>query len=535
MSDDNDRKKASKGIRRTPSSQAKRPPGQTGNQPGQDTSGSSKLSLQLGRAKTPSPVERATAAPNGSANVDNNTGQTGQARQGVNVANESPKQGSGKPASPQARRQDGVNVDNTSRASPSPFPGSLSFPGSNSGGPSGKTDRDPSTPPGPSPETIKRIRKSKQALADRSSELDQSTGAQPSRSSPSKHARSQTTLSKKTSSDYLNRGRLLINRYKREIGLDQEVDDFDVVEFVTWLLSLKKGLESSSWRVYRLAAYHTLMAKPDPDIEVALDMLDNDIIEGDEALETAESRLEAKPAGYRTSALKKKSFPRADFEKYMAYLQYKSRSKSAPVLTDMLVAGVYTGLRPIEWQATDLQYNRDASSGQQYVWLYVLNAKTTNERGNGIIRTLDLSALPVPILNAIKRMHERGLSWREAGTFNTEKSQLGNLMYQIGQNIRPRAKSHYSLYSCRHQFIANMKSLMEPEEVSALAGHAVTKTAKRSYGKSRSAWSPDQLTHHAKPIAEEVATVKQSMDFYKDRVEKLKLAGVYHGNTTSDV
>lgn len=535
MSDDNDRKKASKGIRRTPSSQARQATGHA--QADQDTSGSgpSKLSLSLGKAKTPSPVERATAAPNGSANVDNNTGKSSQARHGANVDKPTPQQGTGKPPSPQAGRQDGVNVDNNSKAAPSPFPGSLSFPGSDNGGPSGKTDRDPSTPPGPSPATIKRIRQSKQALADRSRDLDQSAGAQPSRQSPSKHARSQTTLSKKTSSDYLNRGRLLINRYKREIGLDQEVDDFDVVEFVTWLLSLKRGLESSSWRVYRLAAYHTLMAKPDPDIEVALDMLDNDIIEGDEALETAESRLEAKPAGYRTSALKKKNFPRADFEKYMAYLQYKSRSKSAPVLTDMLVAGVYTGLRPIEWQATDLQYDRDPSTGKQYVWLYVLNAKTTNERGNGIIRTLDLSELPVPILNSIKRMHERGLSWREAGTFNTEKSQLGQLMYQIGQNIRPRAKSHYSLYSCRHQFIANMKSLMEPEEVSALAGHAVTKTAKRSYGKSRSAWSPDQLKHHAKPIPDEVATVKQSMDFYKDRVDKLKLAGVYRGNTTSDV
>lgn len=93
-------------------------------------------------------------------------------------------------------------------------------------------------------------------------------------------------MSDKTSSQYLSRGRLLVNRYKREQGIPLEYDGFDPNEFVKWLLSLKPRLKSSTWRVYRQAAYYTLMAMPDPDIDRALAAIDNDIVEGDEAAES---------------------------------------------------------------------------------------------------------------------------------------------------------------------------------------------------------------------------------------------------------
>lgn len=374
---------------------------------------------------------------------------------------------------------------------------------------------------------LRRIINSKQNLKERNPDLDQTVGAQPSRKSPSKHARAGTTLSPATSATYLSKGRLLINRYKREIGLPASSDDFDAQEFVIWLLSLKAGVKASTWRVYRQAAYYTLQGKPDDDIESALEMLNNDIIENDEPREPAGDKAVLR----RTSAHKEKRLPHADLEKYLAYLQYKSRSKLAPVLADWLVAGCWTGLRPTEWKATSLESFHDAETGRQHVYLLVMNAKTTNDRGNGLIRTIDLSNVPVHILSCVKRMSDLGLDLHEDGRFATVQSQVSQVLYSMGEEIFPRRKKHYSLYSCRHQFIANMKTVMSAEEVSALSGHRVTKTAKQNYGKSTSAWAPHEIGRHALPIPEEVATVKQSHDFYKERMDKLRQAGLIHGNT----
>ncbi|ANT62955.1 hypothetical protein AYJ57_20990 (plasmid) [Salipiger sp. CCB-MM3] len=376
------------------------------------------------------------------------------------------------------------------------------------------------------------MKASKKKLEAAHKDLDQSDGATPSMKSPSAQARENTTVSKATSSQYLDRGRMLINRYKRQQGLPQDYDDFSATEFVAWLISNKPDLKSSTWRVYRQAAYHTLMGKPDPDIDVALDMLDNDIVEGDEASGKRSGKQDR--LAKRTSAMKEKKFPKAEMDMVFAYLQYKSRSKMAPILRDWLEATVHTGLRPVEWRATAFQSYQDPKTKRRYCWLYVLNAKATNARGNGVVRTLDLSELPSPIMNAVARMSSRGLEWHEEGRFDNVKSQVGQLLYTIGEDIFPRRKKHFSLYSCRHQFVANMKSVLEPAEVSALSGHVVTRTAREFYGRAQSAWGIDDIGPHARPIAEEVATVQQSADFYEARIENLKLAGVLHGNTNSE-
>ncbi len=225
-----------------------------------------------------------------------------------------------------------------------------------------------SKPKGPSKEILRRIRASKKTIKGRNTALDQNVGSTPSRKSPSKFARSDfTTVSKTTSAQYQKRGRLLINRYKRELNIPQDYGDFDAKGFVHWLLSLKPIYRPSTWRVYRQATYHTLQSKPDDDIEEALDMIDNDIMEGDNAvgLQNDLKEGELKQSAYKTSAMKEKRFPKADFDRYLAYLQYKSRSKYAPLLTDMLIASVYCGLRPIEWRATSFETSRDPETNER--------------------------------------------------------------------------------------------------------------------------------------------------------------------------
>ncbi|MCE0507340.1 hypothetical protein LR948_18430 [Roseivivax sp. GX 12232] len=494
--------------------------------------------------------------PHGSANVDNNQAPRPGPQGSANVDTQS-QEGSG--PLPASGTKDASNVDNKKPARPKlkapkpqltrpphsendqapnsqsgkkPLPKELQFPGSSSEGKPKTSRLDPSKPPGPDPEILKRVRAAKKGLAEANKDLDQNVGATPSLKSPSAYAREHTTVSNRTSSQYLDRGRMLITRYKREQGIPQDYDDFSATEFVAWLLSRKPDLKSSTWRVYRQAAYHTLMGKPDPDIDDALDILDNDIVEGDDR--AGRSQPKSDRTAIRTSSLKEKKFPKKDFDTVMAYLKYRSRSKMAPILMDWLTSTLATGLRPVEWRATAFQSYLHPDTGQEYVWLYVLNAKATNARGNGVVRTLDLSGLPSEITAAIKRMSDRGLEWHETGDFNTVKSQVGQLLYHVGEALFPRRKKHFSLYSSRHQFIANMKTLLSPSEVSALSGHVVTKTAREAYGRAHSAWEPEDIWPNPIPLAEEVATVRQSADFYRDRVEKLKLAGVYHGNTSSE-
>ncbi|MHA6347629.1 hypothetical protein [Roseivivax sp. CAU 1761] len=203
---------------------------------------------------------------------------------------------------------------------------------------------DPSKPPGPDPEILKRVKAAKKKLETANRHLDQNAGASPSMKSPSAFARENTTVSKNTSSQYLNRGRMLINRYKREQGIPQDYDDFSAVEFVAWLISTKPDLKSATWRVYRQAAYHTLRGKPDSDIDVALDMLDNDIVEGDETAGRKSWRQDR--LARKTSSMKERKFPKAELDMVYAYLQYKSRSKVAPILRDWLEASVHTCCDP---------------------------------------------------------------------------------------------------------------------------------------------------------------------------------------------
>jgi hypothetical protein len=341
------------------------------------------------------------------------------------------------------------------------------------------------------------------------------------------------TRSEKTHNQYLDRGRMLVRRYRRELDLGSvDMDGVNPIEFVNWLFSLKPTLSRATWRPYRQSAKAILASMPHDDTEAAIAMIDADIAEAvaSEKEERAsgrkpENRSEGMPR--RTSALKEKRFPKADFDKVVAFLRYYSRSRFAPVLIDWMVAGVTTGLRPIEWQATDLEVKEDpAAPNGRWVWLYVLNAKATNGRGNGLVRTLDLSHFNDPTLESIRRMSERGGQWLVDGVYDSMQSQCSQLLYSVCERVFHGRKKTYALYSLRHQFVANVKSYHRPESVSALVGHVVTDTAAENYGKRKSSWGPEEIIDRAEPVPEEVSTVRQRLRFFEERVRLQQAAGL---------
>lgn len=392
----------------------------------------------------------------------------------------------------------------------------------------GPTESKLTGPSGPDSDRTRRLREAhKEKVASRA----RSRGVDPGAGSvPSTHG---TTRSEKTHNHYLDRGRMLVQRYRRERDLaSTSMDGLDPVEFVNWLFSLKPTVSRATWRPYRQAAKAILTSMPHDDTEAAIAMIDADIAEASAASEAAvdrEERPETRKEGIprRTSGLKEKRFPKKDFDRVIAYLRYYSRSKFSPVLIDWMTAGITTGLRPVEWRATDIEIREDPTApGGRWIWLYVLNAKTTNGRGNGLVRTIDISHFGDATVGSVRRMSERGAQWLIDGVYDSMQSQSSQLLYAVCEKLFSLRNKTYALYSLRHQFVANAKSYNRPEEVSALLGHVVTDTASENYGRKTSSWGPEEIVDRAEPVPEEVSTVRQRLRFFEERVRLQQAAGL---------
>lgn len=329
------------------------------------------------------------------------------------------------------------------------------------------------------------------------------------------------TRSPKTEAAYRHRGDLLVRRFRRERNLGRDVEQFSPMDFAIWCLSLRhSGLKPASWRLYRQAAITIL--QPVPDSEGAIELLVKDA-PGEVSLGTTETVSDPN-SERRTSANKEKRFAREDFARIEAALQLKRRSNNADVLRDWLKAGIATGLRPVEWKATDVVEVPDPRKyGAKRRYLLVLNAKITNGRGNGVVRTLDITNFSEDTLGSVRRMSATGAMAYARGDFGALQSHCSRILYEIASKFW-RRKLCYSLYSCRHQFIANMKALgLSNEEISAMAGHVVDETAAQTYGKKRSGWSPDKILDRPRGIPEEIATVRKRLVLHEERQDLIHM------------
>lgn len=382
---------------------------------------------------------------------------------------------------------------------------------------------------GPDEEKLKAVHSArKRKLRDRALALGRDPGAN---SSPSVDG---MTRSEKTHEGYLVRGRQLIARYRRHAGLGRSgaLTLEDPIDFVNWFFSLKPNLTSAAWRPYRQSAKAILATIPHDDAERAVAMIESDYSEAAHTSSREPDPEDLKPkAGRklprRTSALKEKRFPKQHFDRVISYLRYVNRSKHADSLIDWMIAGVSTGLRPIEWQATDLEIkdNPNTPFGRE-VYLYVVNAKSTNGRANGAHRTIDLTHFTDETLEAVQRMSERGMQWLVEGRYDDMQSQHSQLLYNACAVLFRDKPKVYALYSLRHQFVANAKNFHEPAAISAMCGHIVTDTAMVSYGKKRSGWGPDEVVDRAEPLPEEVATVRQQHKFFDEHIRHQQEAGL---------
>jgi hypothetical protein len=146
-----------------------------------------------------------------------------------------------------------------------------------------------------------------------------------------------------------------------------------------------------------------------------------------------------------------------------------------------MAANNIVGLRPIEWKSAYI----DVVDGETL--LVVVNAKNTNGRAHGMLRHLNLSNVKETEINLIHRQ------LAIVGRYNTNDtswaryySAIRLTIYKMTRKALSSRRKYPTLYSTRHQFAANAKSVgLSKVEIAALMGHAVDVTAAEHYGRRK--------------------------------------------------
>ncbi len=321
-----------------------------------------------------------------------------------------------------------------------------------------------------------------------------------------------------TLSDYSARGNGLLARYRHELDLSIPPEDIDPRQFVNWLLSLRPVLSVNTWRLYRRSANAVITCMPTIYIDQAIGVLFADHQVGrDEG--RSPRKVKGGPDAVGAS-LRAKRIDEDHFRKIKRAIRKLSKSQVVNWLSDWMDAGVSTGLRPSEWATAAVERRPDASCRHgERIWLHVINAKACE--GRPAHRTLDMSDFSSETLRAVERVTRLTHDWVLSGRYAQRQSAVAALFHETCATLFPRMRLHYTLYSLRHQFIANMKTIYSREEIAAMAGHIDIDTQTEHYGKRRSAWST--VADVPAPIPEQVAYVRQRLEMADERLEFLSL------------
>jgi hypothetical protein len=313
--------------------------------------------------------------------------------------------------------------------------------------------------------------------------------------------------------DYLKRGAGFLQRYCRQNKIAPEHEDIDPVDLVIWFLSLKNTVAPSSWRMYRRAMIATVQIMPHSRVDEALLLIEADVgVESDEARSKQRGRR-----GGGTPLPRARAIPKDHLDRMVGDVTIFSRSKHAPILGDWLVAGVNTGLRPTEWALAALEVRQDPTriSGRR-AWLHVVNASATDGHAIDVSRTLDISDFSDETFGAVERLVRVANQWSLEQFFSAGQSGCQQICYEMSFALFPRLGTLYSLYTLRHQFIANMSRVYDRETVAALVGQVTVATDVEHYARRCQGWMDHDITERPSAMPDRVGQARKIMN-YRDK------------------
>jgi len=236
-------------------------------------------------------------------------------------------------------------------------------------------------------------------------------------------------------------------------------------------------LRSSSLRSYKAAliCYMQVMAEQYPESS-------DDYLAGAKAIWDIPNTLAASTTSLpkRTSSGKVKLVRLDDLHRLSLAMVPTGTSDWQPRAFYWLVAGIASGLRPAEWESADII----EQSEDRGLVIRLANAKNTNGRASGEFREIIVEPgwMAEYTLRHIAGVKE----WLEEGRpFAAYYDESRVALYRSIRKLWPKdTHRHYSLYSGRHQFCANVKRVGHNKKIVAkMMGHASTRTAEAHYGR----------------------------------------------------
>ncbi len=128
----------------------------------------------------------------------------------------------------------------------------------------------------------------------------------------------------------------------------------------------------------------------------------------------------------------------------------------------------------------------------------------------------------------------RAREWLEGRRYPETQGQCSGILYNAVEKLWPTRRNHYTLYSCRHQAVANFKAVLQPAEIAAILGHGITSTAETHYGKKRSSWPIERIPAPPRSVPEELAVVRDRIRMFERRLELEVKAGLRKANDIPD-
>ena len=284
----------------------------------------------------------------------------------------------------------------------------------------------------------------------------------------------------KTEEKYKKRALGIVTKFEKKTGntINEAAE-----EFCTHLIQITSGKTQSNLRQIKASCSYYAMSLGFDSLSLSIQNLPSE-------------QATSKSQGNNTSSQKKKYISAEDEKIIHNYLLKEIHSGDGcsywnkPTFV-FVKAGLAVGLRPSEWQSSELLQEPDEfCSLLEAPILKVLNGKHTNGRSYGEYRYIGLSKLDSQDVAMIKEALKLARNTKNSSgveiSWDDYYVGISGRLYNITKRLFPRSKKRPSLYSCRHQLIANLKSAgYSLVDIACLSGHLTDVTATEHYGKRR--------------------------------------------------
>ena len=260
---------------------------------------------------------------------------------------------------------------------------------------------------------------------------------------------------------------------------------------------LEPTVQSSTAKIYRLAALNAIALKPGPFDSEAMSILDPEMSpeEAERLHHLSEVRSSTLTVA-RGAQQKAKHLAPEDWNTLLKALLV-SKSQGGPLASTWLTATLTTGLRPCEWKEAKLVGSE----------LVVKNAKNTNGRGHGPFRTINLRQVPQEVRAVIQDLLDE-ISSASAIDFSKKYTDTRKAIWSTTRRIFEGRKTFPTIYTARDCFAARAKATFPKDYVAALMGHASIFTAARHYAPARHA--KGQMPLDVEPSFKDVDAVRRA-------------------------